>query len=101
MSEAKHTPGPWVALWANDYLTGNQPVEIAAPTGHPIAEVVRVDPAAGGDHTANARLIAAAPELLAACMAFVACPADERHAIDLELIVEAAIAKALGQRGEA
>lgn len=45
----------------------------------------------------HAYLIAAAPDLLAACLAFLACPPQDRHDIALEVIVEEAVAKAKGE----
>ncbi|MFO0447419.1 MAG: hypothetical protein ACK52I_01800 [Pseudomonadota bacterium] len=57
MSETKHTPGPWKRSYRN--ITANGVI------------VARVLPAEGGpeQEAANARLIAAAPDLLAACEA--------------------------------
>lgn len=61
MSEAKHTPGPWQAdgPFVRD---GTCSVADARPTH---ADVT------GDEVLANARLIAAAPELLAACKALM------------------------------
>jgi len=92
--EAKHTPGPWAVRY--DYVVqapsfdDGRLVPVAQPYG------VNSD---GTDLFANARLIAAAPELLEALQTLVAdfadYPASERpcHAFDL---ARAAIAKALG-----
>lgn len=55
----KHTPGPWVAVKA-----GHGPIDIMDPRGRDVVTVYGgVDP---GSYSANAALIAAAPELLAA-----------------------------------
>lgn len=74
---SKHTPGPWKAVSA----AACAEIEVME-----IAEVahMRVIPAGGGWPTAgepedDARLIAAAPELLAAIESILAC-CDEEHA---------------------
>jgi len=58
MSEAKHTPGPW-------FIEGMD-MDIKSPSDHPGFRLAQVH---GGrpwwEREANARLIAAAPELLA------------------------------------
>lgn len=61
------TNGPWRAVFGSDNMTGNHPADIIGPTGHPIAHVLRPDPAAGGDYISNARCLAAAHELLGIC----------------------------------
>ena len=58
MSDVKHTPGPW----DHEFKPGCNRMEIWA-NGMKVAEVIGF---AGFDF-ANARLIAAAPDLLAAC----------------------------------
>ena len=96
----QHTPGPW---FANDSL------QLFAETGQHIASLdSSTEGFEGGTLYANARLIAAAPDLLAALQAvwkffepvYVSAMADdtERTAQD-ELIdtVRAAIAKATGE----
>ncbi len=76
MSENKHTPGPWTAVFHDmhnpedinegirDFYT------IRDKRNCYIVNVGRVDKATyqDGQHAANARLIAAAPLLLAACV---------------------------------
>ena len=68
MSHAKHTPGPWRAVacdtgWLIESGDGLGANHIADEHGH-------VGPAADDDRDgANADLIAAAPDLLAACEA--------------------------------
>jgi len=69
MSESKHTPGPW------HYEDGPEPIDqqmdtrsIHGPDNHGIPHaMVYDDLKQGGDIDANARLIAATPNLLAAC----------------------------------
>lgn len=61
MSESKHTPGPWDVL--NDLASGHL-VPIDAQNGRHVALAFTNPPY--DEHEANARLIASAPELLAA-----------------------------------
>lgn len=88
--ETKHTPGPWTILGA-DYAEGAH-VSIVPPNAAQVASVKKFD-----NWQANARLIAAAPDLLAACIGAlqsademgIECPgADD---------LRAAIAKATGE----
>lgn len=97
MSAAKHTPGPWVA----DYdiypvmvcsQSQRRPTydEIGNVDGEAIEFVANT-----GDNKANARLIAAAPELLEALQAMLAVKTE----IDAEIAerdARASIAKATG-----
>lgn len=69
--EAKHTPGPWVvrggfSIYASDRKT-------------PVADACLNNSVAANDE-ANARLIAAAPELLDACLAMIAWDDAEKGA---------------------
>lgn len=102
MSNVTHTPGPWV--FADDR---GRPLGTA---GHVMPDGCHVDLGEDGEAVvtdrfdstgdvavANARLIAAAPDLLAACKAMVRtgkAPADIDAAYDL---MRAAIAKAEGR----
>lgn len=65
----KHTPGPWVAVRNSAYWEVN-PLNNAGENGVPytVANVCPSDPQnpSGGLQEANARLIAAAPDLLGA-----------------------------------
>ena len=70
---AAHTPGPWMCVDSNSARTFNQisicPVRPAIKGMQtPLAKVLRFDLSeyGGGDGQANARLIAAAPDLLSA-----------------------------------
>lgn len=63
MSELKHTPGPWVA---NDKHCGNNPWRVEPATKDWLNDGWTIADLLGPDAEANARLIAAAPELLAA-----------------------------------
>ena len=63
MKEQKHTPGPWIAT----HIIGSWWIEDDDPTAFCRRRIAIVDDGAGIESPeANARLIAAAPELLAA-----------------------------------
>lgn len=98
MSEQKHTPGPWFTK-----REGFSTVYVEARLRQGvIQEVAACGPTEAGQdqQEANARLIAAAPDLLSIAQRFLALDAQwhpERHAAEkAELITEAraAIAKA-------
>jgi hypothetical protein len=102
----KHTPGPWVVQESN---AGETVIEhkalIQAQPGSPFA-AVHAD-TFDSDETvdANARLIAAAPELLAALEAIVdECGGPQRkvHALPERLLKNAirAVLKAKGENNE-
>lgn len=80
MSNAQHTPGPWKVV------TFGMVVESA--------DGVRVCETHATDREANARLIAAAPELLEALESVTRCLQwhNEQHGVGMD---EAAIAKAV------
>ena len=84
----KHTPGPWAIGLETDENDGHG--QIISPEGEHIASVSMYP------IVANARLLAAAPELLEACKAMLA--ADDE--LDYPVVVKqarAAIAKAEGR----
>jgi hypothetical protein len=62
MSETTHTPGPWVVEgdWVTDVATDGNICEVSMPSSEDEAE-----------QAANAHLIAAAPDLLAALRRFM------------------------------
>jgi hypothetical protein len=77
----KHTPGPWVAGWNNGKTGPTTPVEspcvadqwkytVVGYGTETVAIVVKQDGRRRGDFNANASLIAAAPELYDALMAY-------------------------------
>lgn len=71
MSEAKHTPGPWKTF---DDPKSNYGVQVNADNAVKAKKVVcRVG---GPDRDANARLIAAAPDMLAALKEGAQCLED-------------------------
>jgi len=101
MSNQKHTPGPWIATKIN----GCWWIEDDDPAAYCRRRVAIVDDGAGIESPdANALLIAAAPELLAAleaarefitdgmAMGFVGMPEDE----DVLGVIEKAIQKTKG-----
>ena len=79
-----HTPGPWTAhRCEHGWHIGPQPDGVC--TIHDNADGSRM-----AEHTANARLIAAAPDLLAACnVARVALEAAVGNAAQLDVAIEA------------
>ena len=85
MSEAKHTPGPWHAVIAG----GVQPV-----IGGPLITSAHTKSGMLPNYEANARLIAAAPELLEALRGVVRVA--DRSTIEFDA-ARAAIAKATGE----
>ena len=97
MSNTKHTPGPWTKCFLNGHW------HIARKDGR--VEIAKVAAYKNREQsTANARLIAAAPELLEACHNALAWlgekpePNDDRpHSNSVRALIdqlEAAIAKA-------
>lgn len=100
---AKHTPGPW------EMTRGYNPTIVADKTTLVTGIHARRDSIGGmqiGEIDANARLIAAAPELLAALEAFLRAPSlgsSRQGSVTLEVqsfnldAARAAIAKATGK----
>ncbi len=87
MISNKHTPGPW-KLSANQFVKGS----IYGSDSYLIASVS----IGQSEYEANAKLIAAAPELLAACemaLPYLELPSNEITRADFEQI-KAAIKKA-------
>ena len=78
MSESKHTPGPWF-VFGNGHCVGGPKGFIDGDPREQTAGVamcgmrLRTDDEA----EANARLIAAAPDLLAACEMLISDPSEE------------------------
>ncbi len=89
MSEAKHTPGPW--QWTQHF----DPTISIYRDG--FGQIARLYDSSAGTGKANARLIAAAPDLLAALIEIVS--ADDAHELTQKHIesARAAIAKATGK----
>lgn len=100
MTQSKHTPGPW-AIREHNYGDVNGAHGVFGPDSPlPIVNCVYGDDLSQSD--ANANLIAAAPELLAACQMAVSRPENITPAQLMQLSADtrdalrAAIAKATG-----
>lgn len=95
MTVTRHTPGPW--HWdANEIDKRSRPyvrcnVKLPGAVGNVAVAKVTGE---GLEMTANARLIAAAPELLAACELVLSSTVDDEE--DYRPVLRAAIAKATG-----
>lgn len=89
---SKHTPGPWATDGGDTVVAMGNQIVVTAPAP---------DGASREEMKANARLIAAAPDLLAALKAiFVLRPAGvgaNEYALTVERIANDAIAKAKGE----
>jgi hypothetical protein len=104
MSEAKHTPGPWVFLEDGRTETPEnacEPLTICGPKADDLANVYSNDDAtvsiARAQAVANARLIAAAPDLLEALLNVMAMESLWGRTGTIPDQARAAIAKATGQ----
>lgn len=99
MSETKHTPGPWEWDEPSNWYGTAARVMVREPYGK-IAQVQLSGWKPRSMAIANARLIAAAPDLLAACEAALeACELEMQFILDnnkLRETLQAAIAKAKG-----
>lgn len=80
---AQHTPGPW-------HTAGDQGVQIRSQRD----QIAKVWTMRGNEWKANARLIAAAPELLEALQAVLANSLDSKGLADAHKQARDAIAKA-------
>ncbi len=85
---APHTPGPWKILVPDGSMI--------VANGHHIASVAMGGPIDGPEDRANARLIAAAPDLLAALKEAADFVQPFNRASDLLDRIDAAIASATG-----
>ena len=83
MTQATHTPGPWRVEDGQTIWSGEELVGAAGRIGMPME--------------ANARLIAAAPEMLAALEWAVETADTEQYDADWYAAARAAIAKAKGE----
>jgi hypothetical protein len=96
MSESKFTPGPWqkFSRWNERYLA----VIDSTPDrdGQVVANCICHVALTNDDCVANANLIAAAPDLLAACEAFVEADNQDGGSLAYVMAIEA-IKKAKGE----
>lgn len=109
MTQATHTPGPWIIEEVDD---GQAVISAESKKWIDFARVwVVTDGSTDKEGEANARLIAAAPELLEACLAMIEWDDREKdHAVSFENRIElctqaftkarAAIAKATGANND-
>lgn len=102
MNTTKHTPGPWEVITKKSEYYGHKHAgfdarhpRIITDKGLAIANVV---PWHGVEFAANARLIAAAPELLAALERLLDHTTAANKDYDATTVARAAIAKAKGQK---
>lgn len=89
---AKHTPGPWRYVRGNGSPTTGQHMIAGAKPGY----LAEVRDCGSGNVEANARLIAAAPELLEALQLVVDTAENGGWPSAVLVITKAAIAKAKG-----
>lgn len=92
MSKA-HTPGPWRYDRTNGSPTTGQHMIAGAKPGY----LAEVRDCGSGDVAANARLIAAAPDLLDALVSILAACAHTLSGTDAKQKASAAISKATDQ----
>lgn len=110
MGEASFTPGPWsVKVDDQSGIGRTHSVYICTKAGWPEGQLARVNVQDGlGEREANARLIAAAPDLYEAVAAFLAYDAGDDDAPDAGVrmmldydhaltLARAALAKANGE----
>ena len=99
MSEVKYTPGPWtIGRSADNTPLVMVPTPTSEGSGFGVACVNRIPRmgSVGGDMDANARLIAASPDLLAVAQMVLETASDTTPP-DLLAAATAAIAKAEGR----
>lgn len=103
MSAAKHTPGPWEFLEdgrTEDEGNAARPLTICSPARDDLAEIYSRDDAtvsvSRGEAIANARLIAAAPELLACLLELLDIEGPQPGTAGWAVIARAVIDKATG-----
>jgi hypothetical protein len=97
MKKQTHTPGPWLAcLNVPTAIIPGHIIKADYDPNRPIASLWRGGGSKGElEQIANARLIAAAPDLLAACEEFVLkCETGKARSVHSYAQMKAAIAKA-------
>lgn len=99
----KHTPGPWVVQNASERTLWVGALRVPDDERYGLHTIITgidiedLTPEARAKKEANARLIAAAPDLLAACEAVAATTWSRNTATIIGEQVRAAIAKAKGK----
>ena len=83
-----HTPGPWKVLVENHHIYAKDSYPVASATSHRKSE----------ERLANARLIAAAPDLLAACELMLTVYGLKQEAPHAFETMRSAVAKARGEK---
>ncbi len=95
--EQKHTPGPWRAVGGDELVFVARPniahVGVTGGRAHEAPFVIVGNPGPKGSEKADAHLIAAAPDMLAALRSIAANTCCERCR-EAALVAQAAIAKA-------
>ena len=94
MSAPKHTPGPWLIQQGDEWADGIVTLHGHNEDGTPMYWTVASYNRRRDEAEANARLIAAAPELLGALLAMQAFIEGKPDAVEPFGMVRAAIAKA-------
>jgi len=99
---SKHTPGPWIVYAGDEWTDGIVTLEGYNAGGEPMYWTVASYNRRRDEAEANARLIAAAPDMLNALLDLVALLPDPELDVDevqreYALAAKAAIAKATGE----
>ena len=94
MNTTKHTPGPWTVSPSSKASTLTRVFSV--DEGRLVASANGPGLSESGEAEANARLIAAAPELLEALELFLSCKVTNDQQNEAARIARAAIAKATG-----
>ena len=101
-----YTPGPW--KYERHWQTGEDIVWLNGSAGYTLVDACdyrdSVDARGGKVNPADARLIAAAPELLRACRAALVSVIGDEHFQEFRPLIDTlktAIAKATGEEGPA
>lgn len=93
MSNSTHSPGPWMV----EPINGGQTYQITSAESRHFAVIAETPVDGTGADEANARLIAAAPELLAALEVVRRSAAWSNLSLETQSLICAAIAKAEGR----
>ena len=86
MNDSKHTQGPWGHHPGTRYCISQQPSETISNVPH--AECINLDSRSKEENEANAKLIAAAPELLEALTELLLFVKPKPYGFNISLGVE-------------